>query len=170
VRPVGKHQCLQSKGIFESVLKGSIFSKKINTQEAGSVEYLVGLVLILVAWWLWTSIRAQQDFRRGILKGLEDKMELEALARAAGAGANLTDNQHATLDSEWCYASFEEWFNAYKAACASGNPQLGLSENGQSLIDFMDDEPLQRAYRDRVSPLELGKSFARHFNIKTFGG
>lgn len=31
------------------------------------MEYPVGLVLILVAWWLWTSIGAQQAFRRGIL-------------------------------------------------------------------------------------------------------
>jgi hypothetical protein len=134
------------------------------------MEYLLGLVLILVAWWLWTSIRAQQAFRRGMLEGIKAKMEREALDRAAGAEANLTDDQHHTLDSEWCYASFEEWFDAYKAACASGNPQLGLSENGQSLIDFMDAEPVQRAYRERVSPIKLGKSFARHFDIKTFGG
>ena len=134
------------------------------------MEYLVGLVLILVAWWLWKSIRDWEAYRRGMLEGIKAEMEREALARAAGAGANLTNDQHATLDSEWCYASFEEWFNAYKAACASGNPQLGLSENGQSLIDFMDDEPLQRAYRDRVSPLKLGKSFARNFDLKTFRG
>jgi len=80
----------------------------------------------------------------------------------------LSSNQ-ITHDEKITYASYEEWLIAYKKAAASVNPQLELSEDGSSLIDFMDDEPTQRAFKDNVDPEYLGKEFGKQFDLTTFG-
>lgn len=62
-----------------------------------------------------------------------------------------------------------EWFAKYKAAAGVYNPALALNKEGRSLIDFMDDEPAKRAYRDGVDPEQLGKVFAEQFDITKMG-
>lgn len=67
------------------------------------------------------------------------------------------------------YGSFEDWIKRFKKTCAYINPQLSIDEGGGSLIDFMDHEPLKRAYEDGVSPDIVAEQFARSFDIKEFG-
>ena len=65
--------------------------------------------------------------------------------------------------------TFEEWYNIYKKAAAEVNPQLNVDENNKSLLDFMEHEPLRRAFRDGVEPEPLARDFGREFDISTFG-
>jgi hypothetical protein len=67
------------------------------------------------------------------------------------------------------YESYEDWYDAFKKACAQYNPALAPTEKGVSLVDFMDDEPVRRAYRDNKNPEEIARSFAEVFDIRTFG-
>lgn len=71
--------------------------------------------------------------------------------------------------SESEYSSWEDWFQAFKEAAGQENSQLEINEDGNSFIDFMEHEPLKRAYRDGVDPKSLAKDFAAQFDITTFG-
>ncbi len=71
--------------------------------------------------------------------------------------------------SESEYSTWEDWFQAFKVAAGKENPQLEPSEDGNSLIDFMEHEPLKRAYKDGVDPKSLARDFAAQFDITTFG-
>ena len=42
---------------------------------------------------------------------------------------------------------------------------FSLNEKGFSLIDILEDEPLRRAFRDKVEPQKLGMEFAQDFDI-----
>ncbi|TQP67205.1 hypothetical protein [Vibrio cholerae] len=70
---------------------------------------------------------------------------------------------------DWEYLSWNDWFLAFKSEAAKINPQLATNEQGSSLIDFMEHEPLKRAYKDRVDPKSLAKDFAEQFDVKSFG-
>jgi hypothetical protein len=67
------------------------------------------------------------------------------------------------------YSTWEDWFQAFKVAAGKENPQLEPNEDGNSLIDFMEHEPLKRAYKDGVDPKSLARDFAAQFDITTFG-
>jgi hypothetical protein len=67
------------------------------------------------------------------------------------------------------YETFEEWYDAFKRAAGEANPQLQVDENNKSLLDFMEHEPLKRAYRDKIEPGSLARDFAKDFDIWTFG-
>ncbi len=66
------------------------------------------------------------------------------------------------------YATFEDWYAEFKIGAGKANPALREAD-GSSLIDFMDHEPLRRAFRDRVEPRSLGTEFAKSFDIRKFG-
>lgn len=67
------------------------------------------------------------------------------------------------------YDSWDDWYLAFKEAAAVHNPQLKTDETGASLVDFMEHEPLKRAFRDGVGPRSLAKGFAEKFDVTTFG-
>ncbi|MGY4749291.1 hypothetical protein ACVNHC_05455 [Pannonibacter sp. Q-1] len=62
--------------------------------------------------------------------------------------AELLDEQVLTWD---------EWFKTYKAEVAKAIPSF-QTEDGLSVIDLLDVEPLQRAHRDRVNPRRLART------------
>ena len=64
--------------------------------------------------------------------------------------------------------SWEEWYEYFKAESAKLNPQLAVNEDGLSVVDLMDDEPLRNAHRDGQNPLVIAKEFAESFNILDF--
>jgi hypothetical protein len=67
------------------------------------------------------------------------------------------------------YDTFEEWYDVYKKAAGEVNPQLEVDQNNESYLDFMEHEPLQRAFRDGVEPKSLARAFARQFDVFSFG-
>lgn len=66
------------------------------------------------------------------------------------------------------YANFESWMQVYKDAAASVNKALE-PEDGLYLIDIMEDEPLRRAFKDKVDPKKLGINFGKNFDILSMG-
>ncbi len=64
--------------------------------------------------------------------------------------------------------TFDNWLAAFKSECARWNPALRLDKHGGGLIDFMDHQPLRRAFSDGVLPGELAKSFSPQFDAATF--
>jgi hypothetical protein len=46
---------------------------------------------------------------------------------------------------------------------------LKPDEDGASIIDFMEKEPLHRAHQDGVDPFTLAEQFAPTFHPDTFG-
>ncbi|MFC5354514.1 hypothetical protein [Azospirillum himalayense] len=72
-------------------------------------------------------------------------------------------------ENQFPYSTFDSWLSAFKVACGRYNSALAPSENGQSLIDFMEHEPLERAFHDKVYPDVVAKAFAPQFDPRTFG-
>lgn len=64
---------------------------------------------------------------------------------------------------------WDEWFSKYKQSAGVINPGLEVDKDGRSLIDFMDDEPIRRAYNDGVDPIKLGAEFGEGFDVLSFG-
>lgn len=67
------------------------------------------------------------------------------------------------------HSTREEWYRVFKIEAGKENPQLEANEEGNSLIDFMEHEPLKRAFRDGGDPKSLAKDFAAQFDIASFG-
>jgi hypothetical protein len=68
------------------------------------------------------------------------------------------------------YETFESWYEIFCKSAATVNAQLMRNDkDGSSLIDFMDHNPLKQAFEDGVDPIELGRDFAKEFDITTFG-
>ncbi|MEH0739956.1 hypothetical protein H4F05_00420 [Vibrio cholerae] len=66
--------------------------------------------------------------------------------------------------------TWDEWYTAFVTnACSVEGSGLVQDENGLSLIDMMDDEPLRRAHRDGICPVRHGIAFAQQFDINKFG-
>lgn len=65
--------------------------------------------------------------------------------------------------------TWDQWYDQYMVAAAAANNGLSINKKGMSLIDFMDDEPTQRAYADGVDPTDLRRIFREQFDITTFG-
>ncbi|MCC6208946.1 MAG: hypothetical protein IT488_12460 [Gammaproteobacteria bacterium] len=68
------------------------------------------------------------------------------------------------------YETFESWYKIFCKSAADVNSQLMMNDkDGSSLIDYMDHDPLKRAFKDGVDPVGLGRDFAKEFDITTFG-
>ena len=65
--------------------------------------------------------------------------------------------------------SWEPWYDMFKTESAKINPQLAIDEQGLSVVDMMDDEPLKNAYRDQQNPLVIAREFAESFDVSRFG-
>lgn len=64
---------------------------------------------------------------------------------------------------------WDDWISRYKEEAGKHNSSLAANEQGFSLIDIMDDEPLRRAHRDGVEPRSLGRDFAAQFDPLKMG-
>ena len=67
------------------------------------------------------------------------------------------------------YATWDNWYKEFVVTSGQVNSQLEPDEEGRSLIDLMDHEPLSRAYKDGVNPKKLALDFANKFDITSFG-
>ncbi len=70
-----------------------------------------------------------------------------------------------TTNSGFPYKTFETWYAAFKQGAAEENPQLEISGDGRSLLDFMDHTPLREAFSDLIEPRSLGRSFAAQYDF-----
>jgi hypothetical protein len=64
--------------------------------------------------------------------------------------------------------SWEDWLARFKKVAGSVNAHLAETESG-SLVDFMDIEPLKRAWRNGIESDELARKFAAQFDVHSFG-
>lgn len=67
------------------------------------------------------------------------------------------------------YRSFDTWYAAYKRGAAQIDASF-LNADGSSIIDFMENALLLRAYNNGIDPIALGRKFASGFDIESFGG
>lgn len=67
------------------------------------------------------------------------------------------------------FLSWDEWYIAFVDTCSELNQNIVIDEHGNSIIDFLDHEPLRRAFNDGISPESVACEFAPSFNIQTFG-
>ncbi|MEH6690849.1 MAG: hypothetical protein V7774_06655 [Pseudorhizobium pelagicum] len=63
--------------------------------------------------------------------------------------------------------TWEDWYQLYKAEAVAANPTL-QHENGLSILDFLEDEPLRRAHRDGLDPKQLGREHADVYSTPEF--
>lgn len=66
--------------------------------------------------------------------------------------------------SDFPYKSFADWYITYKASASKVNKALG-EVDGHNLIDIMGQEPLYKAFNDKIDPVSLGSDFGRSFDI-----
>ena len=66
------------------------------------------------------------------------------------------------------YESWDEWYLAFKHRAGECNVKLEVSEDGTSFMDFLDHEPLRRAYADKVDPEGLAEEFAAQFDMNSY--
>ena len=93
--------------------------------------------------------------------------KLSMIRRKHGIGGSTKTDHPST--SGFAYGTFEAWLQEFKRVCAEVRPGLAVDKDGGSLIDFMDHEPLRRAFRDRVAPETVARPFAAQFDINSFG-
>ena len=99
-----------------------------------------------------------------------DKELLEGAARVFKIEADLPAERKAEpVKKGHNHATFESWFLAYKRGAIQSQPSLAPAPGGSSLLDFMETEPLERAFRDNVDPEWLGRDFGKQFDLRTFG-
>lgn len=84
-----------------------------------------------------------------------------------GANTNCT-NEEIARQKAFNYSKFEDWLQVYKNAAAEVNDALKPTD-GLCLIDLMEDEPLRRAFDDKVDPKTLGIHFGKNFDILSMG-
>jgi hypothetical protein len=60
--------------------------------------------------------------------------------------------------------TWDDWYAEYKDEAGKYHEALTVDEKDLSLIDFMDDEPINRAFTNGVEPRQLGRSFAKQFD------
>lgn len=104
------------------------------------------------------SLKAQQAF--GLLEGFANHLITET------AKPNIEHKENST---GFGYANYDQWFLEFKKSAGRTNPKLALDGNNQSLVDFMDQEPLKISFRDCVDPISLGQYFAQQYDFSTFG-
>jgi hypothetical protein len=62
--------------------------------------------------------------------------------------------------------TWDEWYEAFViSACSVNRTGLKRGENGSSLIDYLEHEPLKRAHRDGICPVDHGTYFAKQFDV-----
>lgn len=83
--------------------------------------------------------------------------------------SQLKQRKRITDEPPCIYSTFGEWYEVFKTAAGKMNPQLAQSSDGASLIDFMDDTDLRRAYAEKSDPRSLARQFAKEFDFSTFG-
>lgn len=113
----------------------------------------------------WLAGAWLESKERNSLKAQQAHMLLESFAYQI-RNEVLNDSK---AEPPWNYRSFEEWYAVFKRAAAEVNHQLAQDADGSSMLDFMDHAPLRKAFRDKVEPKSLGRSFARQYDFSTFG-
>ena len=133
-------------------------------------EYDVAIMFMLVQMnSLYGSDKRTQDFinlhvgniRRVLYKAKNSPADIEAQI------ADVQSNHG--ISSAPKILSFNSWLTEFKLGCQEVNPGLSIDENGKSLVDFMDQTPLQRAHKDGVEAKELGREFGATFDPEKFG-
>jgi hypothetical protein len=84
---------------------------------------------------------------------------------------NRLDGELETTDDKethYNYDVFEDWYEMFKRTAGEVNIQLKQNDEGWSLIDVMEHEPLKRAFRDGVAPESLARDFAQQFDFSRF--
>lgn len=66
------------------------------------------------------------------------------------------------------YEKWDDWYVAFKRRAGECNEKLRVSEDGKSFMDFLDHEPLRRAYADKVDPEGLAEEFAAQFDMNSY--
>lgn len=67
----------------------------------------------------------------------------------------------------YSYKNWDDWYQVFKTTCGEYNKQLSVGEDGKSLLDFMENEPLKNAFKDKVDPKSLAKDYAEQFDISS---
>ena len=60
------------------------------------------------------------------------------------------------------------WYAKFKTVATAGNPRLQLQGTDENIIDLMDHQPLQDAYKIGVDANQLGEQFAKDFDVGAF--
>ncbi len=116
----------------------------------------------------WLAGAWLESKERNSMKAVQAHLLLDHLANHARKEIlNLVLNDSAP-EPRWNYTSFEEWYAVCKRAAAEVNEQLAQDADGSSMLDFMDHAPLRNAFKDKVEPKSLGRSFARQYDFSTF--
>jgi hypothetical protein len=115
-----------------------------------------------------TNLMAEIEVNYGLYRF--NSLDHVLLKSVRSALLNLIDVSTASEELKYQhYDTFEEWYDVYKKAAGEANPQLEVDQNNKSYLDFMEHEPLQRAFRDGVEPKSLARAFARQFDVFSFG-
>lgn len=65
--------------------------------------------------------------------------------------------------------NYEEWYQRYKLECAKYHPLMRPDADGVSMLDWLDHEPLKRAFEDNLSPEPLAARFMKDFDPESLG-
>lgn len=97
-----------------------------------------------------------------------DEELLEGALRVFKMEADLrSEPKEETVRQGHNHATFDSWYAAYKRGAIKGHPSFAPDgPNSSSLLDFMDTEPLQRAFKDNVDPEWLGEEFGKQFDMR----
>lgn len=70
------------------------------------------------------------------------------------------------IDNAKRYQNFEDWYVDYKEGFYEVKPALRPEREGDSsIIDFLDNSPLERAFSDGIEPRNLGRRNGEKFDL-----
>jgi hypothetical protein len=170
VRGVLKRQFNYRTGSFQSEILTSIC---LNARASKLNEYDAAIMFMMVQ--MNTISTGNIEAKRFVEKHCENARR--CLSAVAGSQADFIsmmdeisakhfdDSELKSQISQLKMLTFKEWMIKFKSRCGELNPSLRVNGDGSSIIDFLDNSPLKRAYIDGVDPFDLATSFASNFDI-----
>lgn len=98
--------------------------------------------------------------------GIQAEMTYDLLENMA-TEFNAHDESEDQVTDFQIYDTWDEWYEEFKLEASKENSLLFLNDKGGSFIDFMDTEPLKRAFADGVDPKSLARGFAAQFDLSS---
>lgn len=107
-----------------------------------------------------------------VYEALNTIRETHGLEPFQGASSKTTAEAETDIrDTPWNpskYSCYEDWFKDFKDECRRINPRMQPEGSETSILDWMSQDGLRRAFDDRIDPTLLAQDFMKDFDPDEF--
>lgn len=157
-----EQQGLSLDPFLQSKLAQSLENAAISAHHSGNSDFAKGLMLTAM---LFESELLSGDGARAlnlrIVQIIEGAMKDYYSNKATNPRASTKPLR--STPRVPTYSTYPAWYAAYCQAAENARPGIG------GVINYIDQQPLRRAFADRIDPITLGRHFGENFDIAKFG-